>query len=258
MIILPRIIARQQSLVQPPDFNSIHNDKTSPMNFINWYHETEAESLIHKVKSIKQTEWGITFQDVLCTALSAALYRHFTAKTDRYVLPAEITIGNAVQMEEPQELTNNCAYNFETIAVLPSATDKKSLVCNFNSIRRRRREIASDQDVNYSLIELCSLLPDRFLRRLVTKNRCSFGMSNVPGPREAIIIEEFRVKNLSFWTPNRFKTRLGITLFTLENKLHLSMGGDRIGFDCAEEESQDILEGIVREINQMYAIINKK
>lgn len=265
---LPLAIVKQQTT--PPDSNSIHSDdKSSTRNFVNWYFEedvkkdrsnVDAVELLHKIKTIKSVESGITFQDVLCASLSVTLYKHFAAVVAvQSTSPAEteeITIGNAVQLGgDTQKLTNNCAYNFERIPVTAPPAAKGDLVAALKEIRRRRAEVSKLQQANYLMIRFCSLLPDRYLRRLLSKNRCSMGVSNIPGPSNIVLgHSNFSMKHLSFWTPNRFKTRLGLSVFTLQNRIHLGLGGDRCSFG-AESDSGDILGGIVEEINRMYEIV---
>lgn len=268
---LPQAVVGQQTM--PPDCNSIHNEKYSNRNFVNWHFEGEAEEdchddvgLLQKIKMIKAAaaavESGITFQDVLCASLSVTLYQHFSkTKSNLFTAAEEITIGNAVQQQlkqgESRKLTNSCAYNFERIPIRPPAAAKGDLVAVLKEIRRRRAEVSKLQESNYLMIRFCSLLPDRYLRRLLAKNRCSLGISNIPGPTTNTLGgggTDFLMKHWSFWTPNRFKTRLGLSVFTLQNKMHFGIGGDCCSFDNFEDSGQ-ILKGIVTELNRMYKIM---
>lgn len=264
LVILPQIVLNHRK----PDFNSLHGDQSSPKNFINWYFETAAETrLLNKIKSIKaamESEIGITFQDVICLSLSVALQHHFAAAAVQCNLfstppsPEWITFGNAVQLGEARKMTNNCAYNFERIPITAPAVTKGDLVGALREIRKARADVSKFQQINYMVIRLCSLLPARYLRRMVSRDRCSLGLSNIPGPVDAINVGPFLISHLTFWTPNRFKTRLGLSLFTLGDRLHLGIGGDEVGFATnAIAESDGILQGIVTEINRMYKIVTE-
>ena len=241
------------------------------------YEESSGEPvllLLQKIKTIKAVESGVTFQDVLCASLAATLHQHFAEGNNKKnnnsadsapapppPLPTSITIGNAVQLGEPRKvkMTNDCAYNFERIPITPPVGVRGDLVATLREIRKRRAEAAELQLGNWLLVRIFSVLPDRFLRRLCMRNRCSLGLSNIVGPttEEACMVgSEWRMRHLSFWTPNRFKTRLCLTVFSLRNKLHLGIGGDR----CSVEEEGDgkkILEGIVREIERMHEIVRE-
>lgn len=265
LLTLPQMILRQR--MTKPDFNSIHNDKSSEKNFVYWFFEQPARDirddvgLLHKIKKIKAVESETTFQDVLCASLSVSLYHHFSsAKSDLFTeVPAQITIGNAVQLGENQRLNNNCAYNFEGIPITPPVVGRVELVAMLREIRRSRAEAVRFQQINYMMIRIGSLLPERFLKRLLTKNRCSLGMSNIPGPSNVLLGgpgSEFSIRHLTFWTPNRFKTRLGLSVFTLQNRLHLGMGGDSCSFEGAREPAM-VLKGMVDEINRMYEIVTR-
>lgn len=262
---LPQIILAQR---KPPDFNSLHGVQSSKNNFVNWYFETAAANqteqpettLLNKIKTIKAAmESGITFQDVICLSLSVALHHHFAAAVKCNLLstppPEWITIGNAVQLGEARKMTNNCAYNFERIPIAAPAMTKGDLLAALQEIRKARAEDTKLQQINVMIIRLCSLFPSRYLWRMVSRNRCSLGLSNIPGPAGAIYVGPYLIKHLTFWTPNRFKTRLGVSFFTLEGRLHLGIGGDQISFTTnAFAESEKILQGIVTEINRMYTI----
>lgn len=259
---LPQMVLKLH--MTEPDVNSIHNDKTSDKSFIDWYFEgnpTSDVGLLHKIKAIKAVESGITFQDVLCSSLSVTLHQYFAEaalKSDLLPPVEEITIGNAVQLGETWRLTNNCAYNFERIPIRPPATVKGDLVAALREIRKRRAEASKWQQANYIMIRISSVLPDRYLRRLLSKNRCSLGLSNIPGPSSvALAGSGFAMRHLSFWTPNRFKTRLGLSVFTLKGLLHLGLGGDRCSFEN-EKDSRVVLEGIVKEIDRMYEVVMEK
>lgn len=269
LLTLPQLILHQR--MTSGDSNSIHRpDKSSDLNFVNWFFEQEEDhsaggggggddavvGLLHKIKTIKAVESGTTFQDVLCASLSVSLYAHFaSAKShDALDMPAMVTIGNAVQLGENQRLNNNCAYNFESIPVSRPAVGIGELVVQLQEIRKRRAEVARFQHANYAIIKMCSILPNRFLRRILSQNRCSLGMSNIPGPENVSLGGGFSIKHLTFWTPNRFQTRLGLSVFTLQNRLHLGIGGDRCSFG-SDKESGMILEGMVKEFERMYQIV---
>lgn len=274
---LPQIIMQRAN---QPDCNSLHCNRSSARNFTNWYFEEGGDNdtvrggdvgLLHKIKTIKALESGLTFQDVLCTSLSVTMYQHFAAKSNSnnnnnndndesctvQMTEEEVTIGNAVQLRagDQRTLTNNCAYNFERIPLGRPAVNRDDLLTTLREIRQRRAEVGELQKVNYMIIKICSLLPQYYLRKVLTKDRCSLGVSNIPGP-DTTTSGEFRMRHLTFWTPNRFKTRLGLSVFSLGNKLHLGLGGDRCSFGD-DVESGQFLEAIVENINRMYKLVKE-
>lgn len=256
---LPQIILLQ--LKTAPDSNRIHSDnKSSGRNFVNYYFEQDsgdAASLLQKIKTIKAMESGITFQDVVCASLSATLFKYF-ASGNRDSLtppPSIITVGNAVQLGQTRTLTNNCAYNFERIPLGPPPQSRVDLLAALREIRKSRSEAAQLQQANYMIIRGCSLLPERYLRRLLEKSRCSLGLSNIPGPSNLRLGDsQFSMRHLTFWTPNRFKTRLGLSVFSLKDKLHIGLGGDRGSIE-EDKDVESILKWLVEEINRMYEIV---
>lgn len=264
LVLFPRFLLEQR---RPRDENSVHNQKSSAKSFANWYFEPEEEveegeapQLLHKIKTIKAMESGINFQDVFSLSLSIALHRHFHEAEKSASAQPWITLGFAKQpggAAKDVDLTNNCVYNFERVPLIAGITTREDLSVALKEVRRVRVATAAFEPLHSGLLVFFSRLPECFSKKLLQKSKCSIGVSNIPGPSEGISLgDEFRVKFMTFTMPNRYRTRLSVSMFSLENRLHLSVCGDEISFaKDAQEESGRILESVVEEIDRMYRIV---
>lgn len=258
------MVLNEQLLMRPVDNNSLHHESNADLSaskFVNWYSE-EGVELFQKIKAIKSTIPGVRFSDILLTALSTSLHQHFMTQRPKHKIPKEITLVIPMRMgplSQKLELTNRFSVGLQTLPICPSvcgfAECKEMAVENIMKTHQKSQELLNRFDllINYFILGSASaLIPLPVLGPMVRSKHCTMVLSNLPGPKEAITIGQAQLKDLSFWLPNRGSTGLGLTVITYQDKIQMGIGGDTTVLDSTQEESQKIMENIVREVNKMY------
>lgn len=260
------LVLNEQLVLRPVDNNSLHhpkNDQLSQSKFVNWYMEQEAE-LFQKIKAIKSTVPGVRFSDVLLTALSASLYQHFVTKLPKHKIPKQITMVIPMRMgplSQKLELNNRFSVGLQTLPISPPvcgfSSTKEVAQLNIMRIHKKSQELLNRFDllINYWILGSASaLIPLPILGPMVRSKHCTMVLSNLPGPKETITIGNAQLKELAFWLPNRGSTGLGLTVITYRDKIQMGIGGDNTVLDDTQQESQKLMDGIVREVNKMYTL----
>lgn len=257
------LVLNEQLLLRAVDKNSLHHAKNAELSeekFINWYTEPEV-SLFHKIKSIKATLPGVRFSDVLLTALSASLHRHFVDKWPKYQIPKQITIVIPTRMgplSQKLELNNRFSVGLQTLPISPSAFTKEDCIANIQRTHKKSQELVSRFDllINYWILGSASaLIPLPVLGPMVHSKHCTMVLSNLPGPKETITIGSAQLRELAFWLPNRGSTGLGLTVITYNDRIQMGMGGDQTVFDDPQEESHRVMADLVGEVDKMYSLL---
>lgn len=256
-------VLNNQLLLRQIDHNSLHhpgNDDLSETKFVNWHSETHG-SLFYKMKAIKSEIPGARFSDVLLTALSSSLFKHFKTKVSKFKIPDELTLVIPMRMgpmSQKLELHNRFSVGLQTLPIVGGiATTTAEIKEQILKTNQESQKLLNGIDlyINYWILGTASsLIPLSILGPMVRSKHCTMVLSNLPGPKEEISIGEATMKDLSFWLPNRGSTGLGVTLITYRNKIQIGFGGDQTVFDDPAIESQKVMENMIEEINRMYEL----
>lgn len=261
------LVLNEQMLLRAVDNNSLHhaaNAELSESKFVNWYKEQDAE-LFQKIKAIKATIPGVRFSDVLLTALSTSLYQHFVSKWPKHAIPKELTLVIPMRMgplSQKLELNNRFSVGLQTLPISPPvcgfSSTKEVAETNILRTHRKSQELLNRFDllINFWILGSASaLIPLPLLRHMVHSKHCTMVLSNLPGPKETITIGNAQLKDLAFWLPNRGSTGLGLTVITYRERIQMGIGGDRTVLgEEVQQESQRLMDGMVREVNKMYTL----
>lgn len=260
------LIFNEQLILRTIDQNSLHHpeiEDLSEQKFIDWYSEPKAK-LFERIRAIKATIPGTTFSDVLLTALSTSLYQHFVTKLPKHKIPKEITLVVPIRMgplSAKLELNNRFSVGLQTLPISPPArglfAKRQVAVANINRTHWKSQLLRSRFDllVNYWILGSASgLIPIPILGPMVRSKHSSLVLSNLAGPREEVTIGQAKLKDLSFWLPNKGSTGLGLTLITYRDRVQIGLGGDVLVLDDVKIESRKIIDGIVEEINKMFEL----
>lgn len=109
------------------------------------------------------------------------------------------------------------------------------------------------QQVNYWVISfLTCLLPDKLLTTILESVHSTITVSNVPGPQHTTNISGYEIEKITFWTPHRGSTGIGLSILSYGNKLQFGLIADRAAISKLED-ARSILENMIDEIKFIYA-----
>jgi diacylglycerol O-acyltransferase / wax synthase len=183
---------------------------------------------LDRVKVIAKALGG-TVNDVLLTALAAALCAHLRATGSPQREIRTLVPVNLRPLDKPvgPELGNHFGLVFVALPV-----DHMPPRQRFDEVRRRMDALkrSTEPAVTYALLNAIGRTPVQFERIFtdVFGAKASLITTNVPGPREALHIGGARLDGVLFWVPQSAGVALGVSLFSYAGQVIWGVSADAL------------------------------
>ncbi|XP_049818847.1 uncharacterized protein LOC109599171 [Aethina tumida] len=240
-----------QSVFKHNDSSSLHGKELSGEKIVLW-NTDEYPNLLEAVRAVKNKILDTKFSEVIFSAISAGISDYFCKisenppDTATAVVPVIVTNSHT-------KLSNTFTVGLidVPIALKSSPTDNNNILAQrLDEVKTKVsliRELV-DYKMNYWLLTVaCPVLPVPFLKLLVDVNKCTMGVSNLPGCCKISIFNGYNLKDIVFWVPHRGKTGLGFSILTYDNRLQLGLIVDK-ALIPTKEDAQTVLNGISKYI----------
>ncbi|XP_019870677.2 uncharacterized protein LOC109599170 isoform X2 [Aethina tumida] len=239
-----------QSMFKHNDSSSLHGKELSGEKIVLW-NTDEYPNLLEAVRAVKNKIPDTKFSEIIFSAISAGISDYFCKisenppETATAIVPVVLTSSHT-------KLSNTFTIGLIDIpiALKSSPTDNNILGQRLDEVKTKVSLIKElvDYKINYWVLTvLCPVLPIPFLKLLVDVNKCTMGVSNLPGCCKISIFNGCNLKDIVFWVPHRGKTGLGFSILTYDNRLQLGLNVDK-ALMPTKEDAQTVLNGISKYI----------
>jgi WS/DGAT/MGAT family acyltransferase len=181
---------------------------------------------LDRVKAIARGLGG-TVNDVLLTALAAALGRSLRARGDdvaevRTFVPVNL---RPADQEVPPELGNRFGLVFVALPVEHQPPRQR-----FDEVKRRMDAMKQSPEavVTHAILSAVGLSPAQ-VERLVVEvfgAKASLITTNVPGPRDPLVLAGATVRKVLFWVPQSGAVSLGVSIFSYAGQVVWGVSAD--------------------------------
>lgn len=222
------------------------------------------------IKTAKRRFPGASFTDIILTAISMALTKHFK-KNSALNIPEHITVATPEVPDATKLLQNSTSYNGKKETVcqnkvkfslrkLPIGkefrrSDKRlEIISKQSSYFKNPSEVEADYIVTHSCF---ALLPVPILLRLFKLIRYTAIVTNLPGPKATSFCNGHHLQDILVWSISKNTTRTGISFLisTYDNRLGVTMAADKaVISNCEDVES--IVQSIYVAIDDLSNSIN--
>ncbi|KAK8737929.1 hypothetical protein OTU49_004308, partial [Cherax quadricarinatus] len=173
-------------------------------------------------------------------------YRYF--KDEGVEVPVKVMTAIPVDVTAPGRpafLSNRIS-----LCTVALPTYKMTKMSRLTTVHQRLSELKNSPDVmvNYLALSLiASLLPAPLARRALCTHGVTLVASNVPGPPEQIRLFGEPVDDMMFWSPNKSRTGLGVSILSYRGSIRLGLNVDSALISSRSLASQ-LLEHSVSEV----------
>uniref|UniRef100_A0A182QU26 DUF1298 domain-containing protein n=1 Tax=Anopheles farauti TaxID=69004 RepID=A0A182QU26_9DIPT len=227
----------------------------------------ESTPLISVIKKIKRSVPGSSFTDVYLTVFAMSLRSY--CEQHGWSVPNSITVGRMQRFQRETkeiQLRNRSTAVFKTLPVgsLPIETSSlktiPQLMAQIGAVRGSNRAVLSITDAlitHVSVSYLPELLPVPVMRALFARSKFSIALSNIPAFEGTVSVENYTLKEATFWVPNIESNMFGVTVLTTHGRLQIGAIADR-RIIVHEDELDAILKSTLKELEHMGRILLAK
>jgi WS/DGAT/MGAT family acyltransferase len=181
------------------------------------------------LEQVRRTKDGLgaTINDVLLTAVASALRRYLLERgdaIDRLDLRAAIPV-NLRSEKDMGKLGNQFGLIFVALPVGIDDPRKRLEVLQRRLLALKR---STEPYVVLGILRLMGWLP-RAVQRLIVRifgSKITAVMSNVPGPRERLLMAGHEVESMLFWVPQSGDAGLGVSIFSYAGTVRVGIATD--------------------------------
>uniref|UniRef100_A0A182LWN0 O-acyltransferase WSD1 C-terminal domain-containing protein n=1 Tax=Anopheles culicifacies TaxID=139723 RepID=A0A182LWN0_9DIPT len=205
--------------------------------------------VINVIKNVKRSLAGCSFTDVFLTAFASSLRTYWSRKG--VPIPPCVTIAVMRRFERETkeiQLRNRSTAVLKTLPV--AALDhcrpiddccnasKAELLSQINAVRSPddATQAAANALLTHLIVSyLPELLPAPIVRLLFSRSQFTIGLSNIPAFGGNVSMENYTLRETTFWVPNVENNLFGLTLMSTDGRLQIGAIADRRIMGCVEE-----------------------
>ncbi|XP_035892436.1 uncharacterized protein LOC118503355 isoform X1 [Anopheles stephensi] len=222
--------------------------------------------VINVIKNIKRSLDGSSFTDVFLTAFAMSLRAYCTRKG--VPVPPSVTIGLMQRFQRESkviQLRNLSTAVFKTLPVaeLPvgasSVATSAELRSQINAVKGSKEAVQASADAlltHLSVSYFPELLPVPIVRALFARSKFTIALSNIPAFGDSVSVENYILKEATFWVPNIERNMFGLTILTMDGRLQLGAIADR-RIISSERELECLLCDTLQELRNFGEILHK-
>jgi diacylglycerol O-acyltransferase / wax synthase len=184
---------------------------------------------INEVKAVAHA-LGCTVNDVVLAALSGALRRYLSARTD---LPADFVLRALVpvNMRPPEQALAELGNRFGLVFLaLPLAIEHP--IGRLLAVREQMHALKHSREPVVSLAILMAMgIAPRIVQELVLRilaANASAVMTNVPGPPQAMYFSGAQITQQIYWVPQSGGIGLGVSIFSYNGRVQFGLISDQL------------------------------
>ncbi len=172
---------------------------------------------------------GGTANDVLMTAATGALHRHFR-EIGEPIPDCGLRVAVPFNLRPLRQPIDNLGNKFGLVLVsLPVDVDCP-LMC-FRQVQEQMNRLKQSYQaqVTYSLLDLFGRGPDILERRAIKllSSKASAVLTNVPGPKQDVYLAGARLKQPMFWVPQTGDIGIGMSIFSYAGTVQFGITIDK-------------------------------
>ncbi|CAH0546470.1 unnamed protein product [Brassicogethes aeneus] len=226
-----------QNMINHDDASILHGKELSGEKITVWFVEENVD-LVNAVKNVKKKLPNIRFSEVLVSAISYGVLGYFKKKSESVPQCATAIIPVTVSGKEAT-MENTFSFFLMKTPITINESEFRMLK-RLEKVKYCTQSMRNSIDcqVNYWFLNvITSVLPEPVTRALLNLNKCTMGISNLPGSKKITIFNGCVLTDVIFWVPNRGRTGLGFSIFTYDNRFQLGLIVDKALISCKEEAS---------------------
>lgn len=172
---------------------------------------------------------GGTANDVLMTAATGALHRHFR-ETGEPIPDCGLRVAVPFNLRPLRQPIEDLGNKFGLVLVnLPVDVDDPIMCFRQVQDHMNRLKQSYQAQVTYSLLDLFGRGPDVLERRALRllSSKASAVLTNVPGPRSDVYLAGARLKQPMFWVPQTGDIGIGMSIFSYAGTVQFGITIDK-------------------------------
>ncbi|KAF2892498.1 hypothetical protein ILUMI_13676 [Ignelater luminosus] len=256
------------------DQNILKRKKLS--NQFHFVTNVEDSGYVQKIKRIKNKIAGVSFSDVLLTAVSAS-FNEFFNKNSAFIreisviLPVlagstELLCTKRIEPKDIKVQNNYSTLSLDLPICISKPPDKIDIINRLNLISRKTKALGTS--FNYSIHKLITetvwaCLPQTLLAYVPKLTSYTAILSLLPGiPKVALDCSNgsVMISDIIAWDPHEFSIESAILINTYDNRLHIAMSIDKTlvqKYDDVQKIADNILkylDSLEDEVSQFCAL----